>query len=216
MMLGLMIWMSTPVASISRSRNGSSVMRWNSGSGTPFPPATARAYCECSKVRFITSGTSTWARTSTTIGLGEGPLDRASFVAPRAGLAYRERPLDRRACRLRRFVAFAIASSVFVGAHRALFRRNDRHQQEGFPITAGIDRVFPDIVVGVIVRVRRAADAVARLNVEADAMAAFEHHRGRPNLHLHLDDLVRLEPLPPQMLVVGAIGKRQFAVELAM
>src|SRR5215475_11275532 len=42
MMLGLMTWMSTPVASISRSRSGTSVMRWNSGSGTPPGPATAR------------------------------------------------------------------------------------------------------------------------------------------------------------------------------
>src|SRR5262252_85026 len=42
MMLGLMTWMSTPVASISRSRSGSSVMRCNSGSGTPPGPATAR------------------------------------------------------------------------------------------------------------------------------------------------------------------------------
>jgi len=111
MMLGLMICMSTPVASISRRRNGSSVMRWNSGSGMPFPPATACAYCECSKVRFITSGTSTWACTSMTIGLGEGPLDRASFVTPRTGLPDGERPPDRRAACMRRLVALTIASS---------------------------------------------------------------------------------------------------------
>ena len=47
MMLGLMIWMSTPVASISASRGFISVIRLNSGSGMPSGPATAFEYCEC-------------------------------------------------------------------------------------------------------------------------------------------------------------------------
>ena len=59
MMLGLMTWMSTPVASISLSRSGTSVMRLSNGSGTPPGPATVREYCDCSNVNFITSGTST-------------------------------------------------------------------------------------------------------------------------------------------------------------
>ena len=89
-----------------------------------------------------------------------------------------------------------------------LLRRDDRHQQERFLVAAGIDRVLSRVVVSVVMRVRRAADAVARLDVEADAVAFFEHHRGRPNLHLYLDDLVGLEPLPPQMLVIGSIRPR--------
>src|SRR6266566_3730059 len=91
---------------------------------------------------------------------------------------------------------------------RTSWRRDDRHQQERVLVAAGMDRILPDIVVGVVMRVRRAADAVARLDVEADAVAFFEHHRGRPNLHLYLDDLIRLEPLPLQMLVIGPIGPR--------
>src|SRR5438034_925290 len=87
-------------------------------------------------------------------------------------------------------------------------RRDDRHQQERVLVAAGINRVLPDIVVGVVMRIRRAADAVARLDVEADAVAFSEHHRGRPNLHLYLDDLIGLEPLPLQMLVIGPIGPR--------
>src|SRR5262249_46785095 len=89
-----------------------------------------------------------------------------------------------------------------------VLRRDDRHQQERVLVAGGIDRVLPHIVVGVVMRVRRAADAVARLDVEADAVAFFEHHRGRPNLHLYLDDLIGLEPLPPQMFVIGPIGPR--------
>jgi hypothetical protein len=42
--------------------------------------------------------------------------------------------------------------------------------------------------------VRRAADPVARLDVEADAVALLEHHRRWPDFHLHLHDLARLEP----------------------
>jgi hypothetical protein len=48
MMLGLITWMSTPVASISLSRSVVSVMRLYNGSGTPPGPATAREYCDWS------------------------------------------------------------------------------------------------------------------------------------------------------------------------
>ena len=47
MMLGLMIWMSTPVASISAIRSSVSVMRWNSGSGMPCLAALVLALTPC-------------------------------------------------------------------------------------------------------------------------------------------------------------------------
>src|SRR5262249_34491377 len=228
MMLGLTTCMSTPVASISLTRSGSSVIRLNNGSGTPPSTATPRAYCERSKVRFTTSGTRRWACTSMTIGLGAGPLE--TFAALRLALYdfERVRRRDGRAACLRRLIAVGIRPPEYYGTGSwaeqsptprimgGLLRWNDGHQEEGFLVAAGIDRVLPDIVVRVVVRVRGAADAVARLDVEADAMAFFEHHRGRPNLHLHLDDFVRLEPQSAQVLVIGPIGKRQFRIELAM
>src|SRR5262249_59900372 len=82
-------WARPPPASLSRSARAPPVMRLNSGSGPPSPPATARAYCECPYVRFIASGTRTWACTSITIGLGVGPLD--CLAAPRIGLSNLER-----------------------------------------------------------------------------------------------------------------------------
>src|ERR1700722_6806246 len=59
--------------------------------------------------------------------------------------------------------------------------RNDREQKIGFHLAAGMDGVRAGIVVGMIVRVVHAADAVTRLDVEGDAVALSEHHRGWPN-----------------------------------
>ena len=56
-----------------------------------------------------------------------------------------------------------LAGSRFL---RAL-RRNDRHQQPGQFVATGVDGVVRTrVVIGVIVRIRRAASAVARLDVE--------------------------------------------------
>src|SRR5215467_10710780 len=108
MMLGLTTCMSTPVASISLTRSGSSVIRLNNGSGTPPSTATPRAYCERSKVRFTTSGTRRWACTSMTIGLGARPLE--AFAALRLALydLERVRRRDGRAACLRRLIAVGI------------------------------------------------------------------------------------------------------------
>src|SRR6476660_8297577 len=65
-----------------------------------------------------------------------------------------------------------------------LLRRDDWHQQIGVLVAAGIDGVVTDIVVGVVVRIGGTANAVAWLDVEADAMTFLEHHRRRPDLHL--------------------------------
>src|SRR5262245_48347836 len=56
-----------------------------------------------------------------------------------------------------------------------------------------MDGIGPGIVIGMVVHVGGAADAVARLDVEPDAVAAPEHHRGRPDLDLHLHDLAGRE-----------------------
>src|SRR5262249_53898821 len=94
--------------------------------------------------------------------------------------------------------------------------RNDRQQQERLLVPAGIDPVLPVVVVGAGGRAGRAVRAVARLDVETDAVALLEHHRGRPDLDLHLHDLIRLEPQSPQVLVIGPVGQRQLGIELAM
>src|SRR6516164_1098955 len=145
-----------------------------------------------------------------TVGLGVGPRDLAGLAVARADLVDLERS-DRSAARLvrlRRLIDVAMIKPSSGASERTSSRRDDRHQQERVLVAAGMDRVLSHVVVSVVMRVRRAADAVARLDVEADAVAFFEHHRGRPNLHLYLDDLVGLEPLPPQMLVIGSIRPR--------
>src|SRR5260370_22324017 len=70
--------------------------------------------------------------------------------------------------------------------------------------------------MGLIVRVRRDANTIARLNVEPNAVALFEHHRSWPNLHLHFVDLICRKPLPPQMPMVRSIWTRQVEVELTL
>src|SRR5438105_14252824 len=59
---------------------------------------------------------------------------------------------------------------------------NDGKQQVGGARPSCEYRVRSRVVVGRIVRVRCAADAVARLNIEPDAMTFLEDHRGRPDL----------------------------------
>src|SRR5262249_12426855 len=90
-----------------------------------------------------------------------------------------------------------------------VFGRYNINEQEGYFPTAEMDPVLADIIVRVVVRIRGAADTIARLNVEPDAVAFFEHHRSWPNLHLHLDNLIGLKPLTPQMLVIRPIRTRK-------
>src|SRR5262245_28039042 len=92
--------------------------------------------------------------------------------------------------------------------------RNDRQQEERLPVAAGVDGVGPGIVVGVIMHVALAADAVAGADVELQAVSAPEHHRRRPDLDVDLHDLAGLQILPPRVPVVGPIGQRQRGVEL--
>ena len=81
---------------------------------------------------------------------------------------------------------------------RALGRRDDGQQKIRFGLAAGMDRVRSGIVVGVVVHVTGAADAIARLDIEADAMALPEHHRGGPDLDLDPHDLAGLKIKPPR------------------
>src|SRR5262245_10092371 len=68
--------------------------------------------------------------------------------------------------------------SVAAGDYRrtGLLRRDDRHQQERFLVAAGIDRVLSHVVVSVVMRVRSAADGVARLDGVAGGVAFFDHY----------------------------------------
>src|SRR5262249_17098277 len=67
-----------------------------------------------------------------------------------------------------------------------------------------------------IMHVIGAADAVARLHVEADAMSLFEHHRSRPDLNVHLDHLAGRKVKSPLVAMSGSIRQRELLVELAM
>src|SRR5260370_7205692 len=80
---------------------------------------------------------------------------------------------------------------------RTSSRRDHRQQQERVLVAAGINRVLPDIVVGVVMRLRRAADAVARLDVQADALPLPAPHPPPPPLHPHPHHPPRFHPLPP-------------------
>src|SRR5450631_342505 len=95
-------------------------------------------------------------------------------------------------------------------------RRNDWQEKVRLLVAAGMDRVGAGIVVGMIVRVVHAADAVARLDIEPDAVALPEHHRGRPNLDLDPHDLARRQQQAALVPMIGAIGQRKIRIELAM
>src|SRR6266496_3443342 len=80
-----------------------------------------------------------------------------------------------------------------------------REQQIRFVLPTGVDRIRSGVVVGVVMHVTGAADAVARLDVEPDAVAASKHHRGRPDLDLDPHDLAGLKIKPPLMAMIGPI-----------
>src|SRR5262245_11808180 len=84
-MLGLITWMSTPMASTSFSRSALSVMRVRNSSASAAPgPATACANSESLYAKSSTSGTTIWAWKSMTTGFAAGPLRRAGFDLARA------------------------------------------------------------------------------------------------------------------------------------
>src|SRR5262249_6613924 len=94
--------------------------------------------------------------------------------------------------------------------------RNHRQQEIRRLVAARVHRVGARVVVGVIMHVALAANAIPRLYVEADAMALLEDHRGRPDLDLHFDDLSRLEIETSPMRVIRAVRQREFLVEFTM
>src|ERR1700687_3739152 len=93
---------------------------------------------------------------------------------------------------------------------------NDGKQQVGGARAAGEYRVRSRVVVGRVVRVRRAADAVARLDIEPDAMTLLEHHGGRPDLDVDAHGRSGLEDLALGVHVIRPIRQRQVRVELAL
>src|SRR6266545_4422319 len=93
---------------------------------------------------------------------------------------------------------------------------NDGKQKMGGAASPGVNHVRPGVVVRAVMRVWKAAHAVARLDVEPDAMAFPEDHAGRPDLHVYASHFVGLQPLAILMRVVGAIGQGERRVELAV
>src|SRR5471030_3167913 len=83
--------------------------------------------------------------------------------------------------------------------------RNDRQQQKGFMLAAGVNRVGSGVVVGMVVHVGSAADAIARMDIEPDAIAALKHHGGRPDFDVNLHDLARFQIKPLRVLVIWAV-----------
>src|SRR6267143_6495133 len=97
-----------------------------------------------------------------------------------------------------------------------LLARNDGKHKVGGAAPPGVNYIGPGVVVGAVMRVRKAAHAVARLDVEPDAMAFPEHHAGRPDLDVDANHFIGLQPLAIFMRVVGAIGQGERWVELAV
>src|SRR2546422_4831065 len=75
---------------------------------------------------------------------------------------------------------------------RALLAGNDGKQKIRGAAPPGVNHVRPGVVIRAVVRVGKAADAVARLDVEPDAMAFTEDHAGRPDFHVDANHLVGL------------------------
>src|SRR5947208_16565575 len=77
----------------------------------------------------------------------------------------------------------------------ALFRRNHRKQQVRGLFSAGVDCILgAEVIVRLAVGVGRAADAVTRLDVEAEPVTLPENDGGGPDLDLALHRLTRLDP----------------------
>src|SRR6266852_2201801 len=100
--------------------------------------------------------------------------------------------------------------------YTSLLPGNDGEQKVGSSASPGVQHIGSGVVVRAVVRVRKAAHAVAGLDVEPDAMAFPEDHAGRPDLDVDANHFVGLQPLAILMRVVGAIGQGERWVELAV
>src|SRR5215471_14402246 len=92
------------------------------------------------------------------------------------------------------------------GCSSPYMRRDERKQQVGRCDSAAENGVRPGVVIGAVVRIRQAPHSIARLDVEADAMAFREDHARRPDLDLEPHRLAGLEPLTLQVRMVGPEG----------
>src|SRR5205823_255069 len=89
-------------------------------------------------------------------------------------------------------------------------------QNDGLPrekVEYSIERM---VIVGLVVGVGRAADAVTRLDVEAEPVTLPENDGGGPDLDLALHRLTGLEPPPLVVHMVRAVRQRALGVELAV
>src|SRR2546427_11321863 len=98
----------------------------------------------------------------------------------------------------------------------ALLAGNEGKQKVGSVAPPGVNHVRPGVVVRAVVRVGKATDSIARLDVEPDAMAFTEDHAGRPDLHVDANHFIGLQPLAVLMRVVRSVGHAQRRVELAV
>src|SRR5436309_14982621 len=97
------------------------------------------------------------------------------------------------------------------------FRRNHRKQQVRGLVSAGVDCIVgAEVIVRLVVGVGRAADAVTRLDVEAEPVSLPENDGGGPDLDLALHRLTGLEPPPRVVRMVRAVRPRARGVELAV
>src|SRR5207245_10039657 len=99
----------------------------------------------------------------------------------------------------------------------ALFRWNHRKQQVRGLVSSGVDCILgAEGIVRRVVGVGRAADAVTRLDVEAEPVTLPENDGGGPDLDLALHRLTGLEPPPLVVRMVRAVRQRALGVELAV
>src|SRR6266702_5947813 len=93
---------------------------------------------------------------------------------------------------------------------------NDGKQNVGGATSPGVNHVRPGVVVRAVMRVGKAAHAVAGLDVEPDAMAFPEDHAGRPDFHVDANRFIGLQPLAVFMRMVRAMGQTEGRVEPAV
>src|SRR5215468_6972117 len=85
------------------------------------------------------------------------------------------------------------------------------------PAASRVERILgAGVVIAVVVRIGGAADAVARPDVEPDAVALREHHRRGPYFDVEPHDLAAGEPCAPRMRVIRAPWQRSLQIELAV
>src|SRR5262249_23909672 len=132
-----------------------------------------------------------------------------------------------------------ILSRIARGAYRsgAGYARRNRKQQIGFAAAAEMKRGAAVEHVGrpidrIIVHERSAAGhrvlhvgetrrrpgmlVILAADAQSDAIAGRNHDRGRPDLDVELDDLTGFQRLVLVVSVIGAIGRRELPIELAV